>query len=113
MSTARMLRSELCACFNACIAASSVDVLELPTSSMILTTATLSSCSSAGWNAATGVLSGMSAPGKHRGARDALIERRPLPSALRLLERRRGRGGVGEELLERGDDRGRFALRVG
>src|SRR5215208_1444350 len=55
MSTARMLRSELCACFSACIAASSVDVFELPTSSMILTTATLSSCSSAEWNGATRV----------------------------------------------------------
>src|SRR4051794_12670421 len=39
MSTARMLRSEPCACCSACLAASSVDVLELPTSSMIFTTA--------------------------------------------------------------------------
>src|SRR6185312_439230 len=46
MSTARMFRSEVCACFSACIAASSLDVLELPTNSMILTTATLPSCSS-------------------------------------------------------------------
>src|SRR6185437_4808217 len=39
MSTARMLRSEPCACASACLAASSVEVLELPTSSMIFTTA--------------------------------------------------------------------------
>src|SRR5215218_4776454 len=39
MSTARMLRSEPWACCSACLAASSVDVLELPTSSMIFTTA--------------------------------------------------------------------------
>src|SRR5690348_12596111 len=39
MSTARILRSEPCACSSACLAASSVDVLELPTSSMIFTTA--------------------------------------------------------------------------
>src|SRR3954452_22964098 len=39
-SIARMFRSELCACFSACCAASSEDFLELPTSSMIFTTAT-------------------------------------------------------------------------
>src|SRR4051812_5857311 len=39
MSTARMLRREPWACCSACLAASSVDVLELPTSSMIFTTA--------------------------------------------------------------------------
>src|SRR5215216_1315720 len=39
-STARMLRSEVCACLSACCAASSEDFLELPTSSMIFTTAT-------------------------------------------------------------------------
>src|SRR5215218_1091653 len=39
MSTARMLRSDPCACSSACLAASSVDVFELPTSSMIFTTA--------------------------------------------------------------------------
>src|SRR5262245_6100380 len=43
MSTARMFRSDVFACSSACLAASSVDVLELPTSSMILTTATISS----------------------------------------------------------------------
>ena len=41
MSTARMLRSDDCAWLSACLAASSVDVFELPTSSMILTTATV------------------------------------------------------------------------
>src|SRR5829696_2568996 len=39
MSTARMLRSVPWACASACFAASSVDVFELPTSSMIFTTA--------------------------------------------------------------------------
>src|SRR5688500_7102489 len=43
-SMARMLRSEVWACFRACCAASSEDFLELPTSSMILTTATGPSC---------------------------------------------------------------------
>ena len=43
MSTARMFRSDVCAWVSACFAASSVDVFELPTSSMIFTTAKASS----------------------------------------------------------------------
>jgi hypothetical protein len=43
MSTARMLRSDPCAWVSACFAASSVDVFEEPTNSMIFTTANFSS----------------------------------------------------------------------
>src|SRR6185503_15764937 len=106
MSTARMFRSEVCACFSACIAASSLDVLELPTNSMILTTATLPSCSSLD----AVVLSGARTPDKCRRPGNALPKRRSLPWALSRTIAWAGGCGLRQELLQCGDHRGGLAL---
>src|SRR5262245_25892458 len=107
MSTARMFRSEVCACFSACIAASSLDVLELPTNSMILTTATLPSCSSLD----AVVLAGARAPGKCRRPGYAFLKRRSLPWALSRTVTWAGGRGLRQEPLERRDHRGGLATR--
>src|SRR4051794_20064563 len=110
MSTARMLRSDDCAWVSACLAASSVDVFELPTSSMILTTATVPP--PRGWRGR--VLSRRVPPCRAAdlAGRDPVLQRGPQPGAhgLALL---RGRGGFGQELLERGDDRCGLGCRCG
>src|SRR5262249_9504118 len=122
MSSARMLRSELCACESACFAASSLDVLELPTSSMIFTTATELLLLCVGGNGAL-VLSGSRArrgsarrprrgavPGTGDPRADDLGQGGPLPRALDGIRGGDG-GGLGEELLDRGRDRRRLGAR--
>src|SRR3954449_9108013 len=110
-SIARMLRSELCACLSACCAASSEDFLELPTSSMIFTTATSPPLSHRDGFAARVLLHLRAigppwpAPGRNPPAapeagsrRNPLAQRRLLPAAR--LAPSGGRGGLPEEPLE-------------
>src|SRR4051794_38383559 len=105
-----MLRSELCACLRACCAASSEDFLELPTSSMIFTTATSPPLSQRDGFAASVLLHlrRIGKPGSGAGRdspagaeapmnADPLAESRLLPAAD-LRWRRRG-GGLPEEAL--------------
>src|SRR5215203_753815 len=77
MSTARMLRSDPCACSSACLAASSVEVLELPTSSMIFTTAISILLVAPRWS-----------PWRRRPPSARLAARRGSAAALSRLQRR-------------------------
>ena len=99
-----MLRSELEAWLSACFAASSVDCLELPTSSMIFTTATVSSFACL-WTSGGGVFYPESRaaaaqppptaqPSPGVAAADALEQRRALPAGCSAAPPAAGAGAV-------------------
>src|SRR4051794_41463537 len=108
MSTARMFLSDVCAWVSACFAASSVEVFELPTSSMIFTTAKTPPLSPERTLSRRAPAAAADLP-----RLDPLLERDPLPPARLLARGRGGRGGGGEMLHPGAGRRGLWNARGG